>query len=167
MIKTAGLLLLFFTSLMTGYSYSERLSERVRLLRALRLLLTRFSRELTVSRPELSRLFMSDNNASTSIITGRIAELLDSGSSPEESVRAAFCEPYPKRLLKQDERDYLTSVLAQLGGGDVSSALKVLGDCACSVDEYIESAVLDERKKAKAGLSLSVYIGLAAVILLM
>lgn len=167
MTKLAGSLLIFVSSVMTGLAYACRLKDRVRLLRAFKALVQSFSAQLSLSRPELSRLFLTDSGSMTSPITGMIGNALSENGTPEECVRAAFDAPYPKYYLTEAERSCLITAFSAIGGGDLASALKTLESASKALDTYINNAAEDERARSKTGFALSVYVGLAAVILLM
>ena len=167
MIKLFGLLLLFFSSVMVGLSIVFRLRERVKLLRAFSSLVHAFRLKLSVSRPELLQLFLSDIDSLTQPITSKIAACLAENGAPQICVPKAFDSSYARRLLKDGEREYLSTVFSQLGSGDIPSALEILDSASTVIESYIKIADDEERSNSKTTLTLSVYIGLAAVILLM
>ena len=167
MIKLFGLLLLFSSSVLVGVSMAQRLKERVALLLALRLLMQSIKAELSISMPELHELFSHSSNERTKPITDRLSERLQAGLSPRESADDAFSSPYAKRLLAPQEREYLARSLSALGMGDLKCACETL-DAACSqLDVYITQASENEKQNTKVSLALSVYTGLAVVIVLL
>ena len=165
-MKLMGLLLLFLAIVMLGAAYVSRLRERVRLLKAFKLMMLSIKRKLSVSRPCFSELFADNADTETLPFTSVIAERMKNGDAPENAVGAAFSEACALRLLKRGERVFLSETLISLSLGDLSESLGMLGNACEELDSYIIGAEEDERKNAKPVLSAAVYIAMTAVILL-
>ncbi len=167
MFKTIGLMMIFLSSLLVGASAVLKLRERVNMLCAVKMLVCRLDRKLTLFMPEFSRLFDDENEYPISQLTDTIREEMAKGASARESVGKAFSSECVTRLLKAEERGFLTETFAAIGESDIDSAKKLLSDMETTLDVYISQARESEKKDSKVALALPVYIGAAAVIILM
>ena len=166
MTKLFGAIFIISASVLTGFSIGTKLHERVRLLTALRIMLQRLRRELSVSMPEYIQMFENDRDELTKPISSRIVTELKGGGTPSGSVKLAFSSAYSVRLLKSDEREFFSGVLSMLGEGSLSGAEDMLTNADEQIRQFILSAQEEEKNRSRVSLALSVYIGLAAAILL-
>ena len=154
-MKHIGLLLMFSAVAMIGGTCVSRLHERVRLLKAFRSQILSVKRRLSVGRPSFIYPFFDI-----------ISQQMKKGKPPDEAVKKAFNCADGARLLKRDEREVLSGCFASISISDIATALRILDNACKELDTYIEQASDEERKNAKPVMSVAVYIGLAAVILL-
>ena len=165
-MKHIGLLLMFSAVAMIGGTCVSRLHERVRLLKAFRSQILSVKRRLSVGRPSFYELFDKCDDAFIYPFFDIISQQMKKGKPPDEAVKKAFNCADGARLLKRDEREVLSGCFASISISDIATALRILDNACKELDTYIEQATDEERKNAKPVMSVAVYIGLAAVILL-
>lgn len=167
LIKLCGVILILLSSIAAGVSYSSRLHERVKMLISLKTLVIALGNELSMYMPELPDVYSSNRDERTKPLTDDLSAAMNEGLSPDEAAERAFSSETAKRLLLPDEREFLAAVFAQLGSGDLQSADKLLSGAEKRLETYISAAEEKEKKSSKVGMAAAVYIGLAAVILMM
>ncbi|MBQ1390062.1 MAG: stage III sporulation protein AB [Clostridia bacterium] len=165
-MKIAGLLCIFIACIGAGITAVSRIRERIELLYGMTSLLKHVKNEMYLHMTEYGEIFRNVQNKSTKQITQVLCEKLDCGLSIEESAETAFSTRIVKRLLNDEERKYLIDTILSAAQTDIDHAEKLI-DCAC---ERLECSISEELKRKtdeeRLRMSLALYGGLAAVILL-
>lgn len=166
MIKNLGLILIFITAVMTGFSLTSRMNDKIKLLTSFKSLIHEFKREITYQAPSLSELFSLNKDKYIFPLAESIVKNLDNGSDLDESIRLSFENSDCIKLLSTDEKKDLINIFSSLGKSDFEGQISLLDNAIEKLDMYIENAVDSRNKKSKVYLTTSIYVGLAVVIIL-
>ncbi len=167
MIKSVGLLMLFIASVMVGIMLTEKLKNKIVILKSIKLLLQQFKRDITYSMPTLSELFSNADIEPILQFTDMISRKLENGYSPEESISKSIDLTPSLSVLSDEEKSFLIQTFSSVGKSDAESQTLLLENAVGRIDYYIETAIENQRKNSKVYMTASVYIGLAVVIILL
>lgn len=165
-MRSIGLLLLFITSLMTGIYLAGRLRERVRMIDSIRSAVQTMRRMLDYEMPQLSVLLSSCCSTPAAEILAAAASEIESGLTPLESADKAL-SGHSSSLIGEDVAAVVRDVINGIGRSDRESACRLLDDAERRLTDFLQAAREREIKESRITVSLSIYAGAAAVILLM
>ena len=167
MIKCIGLILIFVTSVLIGFSLTERLNNRIKILKSIKSLLQQFKIEINYQMPALTELYNQSEDNNILQLTNNILQNLQKGLTPEESVvKGVECSPCTD-VLSDEEKSFIISTFSRIGTSDTEGQISLLENAAEKTDFYIENAIENKRKNSKVYLTASIYTGLALVIILL
>ncbi len=164
-MKAVGLLFIFIACIGTGFSAAYKVKERLDLLYAMSSLLDHIKNEIYLHMTDYSEIFKFVNDM-TAPITNIMRECLDSGMNADESAAAAFSSRYAKRLLSDEERNHLSRTISAVAATDIDHAQTLLDSEKSRLDESISDALRKRSDEQRLRISLALYGGLAAVIIL-
>ncbi len=165
-VKYIGIVLVVLTSLMVGLSLVHRLKHRVSLLQSISDTLTAVRREISYGMPPLTEILNICACGELSQFTHTLADMLNNGESIEFAVECAAAQTEPLRILTRAEYEMICTVFAKLGTTDAATQLDIIDGALCRVGEFIASAKQRCAANSKVYLTLSLYVGLTAAILL-
>lgn len=167
MIKAAGIFLLIITTSLAGIAFSKRLTERVKLLAQIRLMLEELSIQIRYQ-------------------SSTVAELLESLRQNPQLAQLSFFDTVQKNLcagqpfadawctgvahfseisLQKEDTLLLKSIGLSLGTSDVEGQLSTLELHKSTVGQLLERAIAERDKKTKLYRSLGVLTGVFLSIL--
>lgn len=167
MIKYIGLLFIFVTSVLIGFSLNERLNDKIKILKSIKSLLQQFKIEITYQMPTLTELFSECTDYNISQLTNNISENLKNGLTSEKSIINGIECSSCVSVLSKEEKYFITDVLSKLGTSDTDGQISLLENAVERIDYYIENAIEDKRKNSKVYMTASIYIGLVIIIVLL
>ena len=167
MLKYLGLILIFITSILIGFSLNERLNDRIKILKSIKSLLQQFKIDINYQMPTVTELFYEKTDINISQLTDNIYDNLQNGFTFEESIaNGVECSPCVN-VLSNEEKYFIINTFSKIGTSDTDGQISLLENAVERINFYIENAVEDKRKNSKVYLTTSVYIGLAIVIILL
>lgn len=166
MIKYTGIFTIFFSSVMFGLYLVGRLSSRVNIIRSLIEMFRLFKREICYRMPTVSELFELCSELEISEFTTAVASKLSDGKSIEESVTDSVLSAKCLSEFTTEEKNALTEILSSLGTTDSEGQISIIDSATERFQEFLEKALEAKNKNSKIYMSVSVYVGLAAAILL-
>lgn len=167
MIKYIGLLFIFITSVLIGFSLTEQLNNRIIILKSIKAMLQQFKIDITYQMPTVRELFSKNGDNIISELTNKISKNLQNGFTPKESVEKGVDSSACISSLSKEERYFLIEIFSELGTSDVDGQISLLENAVERIDFYIENSIEDKRKNSKVYLTASIYTGIALVIILL
>ena len=167
MIKYIGLLFIFIESILIGFSFNEKLNNKIKILKSVKSLLQQFKIEIAYRMPTLIELFSEYTDESILQLTNNISENLKNGLTSEKSVINGVEFSSCVRILSKEEKYFITDALSKLGTSDTDGQISLLENAVERIDYYIENAIEDKRKNSKVYMTASIYIGLVIIIVLL
>ncbi len=165
MLKLIGIVLILLSSATVGLTLTSRLKRRVRLLQSISDTLRCVRREISYGMPPLADILSRCAFGELACFTGAVSTALTHGERLEEAVyKAAAGESL--RLLTKVEREELVRVFSSLGTTDSATQTELIDAALSRNEEFISSAAQQCAANSKVYLTLSVYIGLTAAIVL-
>jgi len=165
-IRITGAVLTLLTSWLTGIMLSARLSEKENTLIAFRQLFCEIKRRITYEMPDMCQLINTCTVHYLKPFTDNMYNCLLQGYTIDESVKEAVNNTPLTNILENDEKDFIAGVLSSLGTADCEAVTEITDSAIIHLDNYIELAKENRQKNSKVYFIVSLYIGFAAVILM-
>ena len=165
-MKIIGAVLIILTSWLTGIMLSKRLSQREELLIELKQLLSEIKRRITYEMPTMCDLISNCGTQYLKPFTDNMYNSLSGGYTINESVISAVADTPLLCVLQDCEKQLITDVLSSLGAADSTSVREITDSTIIQLDHYIGLAQENRQKNSKVYFVTSLYIGFAAVILM-
>ena len=126
MIKYLGLFFIFISSILIGISLTERMNNKIKILKSVKLLLQHFKIKITYQMPTVAELFSENNDTDILQLTDKISENLKKGLSPDESIQNGFkCSPCVS-VLSDAEKYLIINTFSSLGTSDTDGQISLL-----------------------------------------
>jgi len=165
-MKYIGAVMIIMCSFFIGLTLSERLNERLKLLKSFKQLLQQFKISIDYRIPSLYDLFSSASDQMIIGFTQRVASMLNQGISPEICIKEAIEKDSCGKLLSSEEKYFIIGILSEIGSSDIEGQISLLENAIEHIDYYIENAIENKRKNTKVYMTSSLYLGLVIAILL-
>lgn len=166
MLKYVGLLLIFITSVLIGLFFTERLNNRIIVLKSIKAMLYQFKIDITYRMPTLIELFSQVTDVNIIKFTNNISENLRNGLTPEDSVAKGSEFAACMSVLSENERYLVINTCSSIGTSDTDGQISLLENAIEQLEFYIENAIDNKNKNSKVCLTASIYTGLALIIIL-
>lgn len=167
MIKYFGIMLLFISCVMIGVFKVSRLSNHISVLQSTVNMLNTFQRELNYSQPLLSELFCTYSDEVIDDFALLLSQSVKDCNNLESCVAECIRNSQSLAVLSKAEKETLEELLSSLGASDIDSQVSLLSGGIGMFDEFLTSAKTQKEKNSKVYLTFSIYIGLAAAVLLL
>ncbi len=167
LIKVLGAVMIMTSGVLIGVSLKQRLSNHVERLKSIKEFLLYVKRKLSYDMPGLSDMFSEYEGDTAGGMIESIACLLEQGNSIVESVRNGVELSDVTDILFTGERNYIENVFIQLGSSDRESQIIMIDNAVDRIEGMIEEAILEDEKKSKIVMSISVYSGAVLAIILL
>lgn len=167
MLKYSGILLIFISCLMAGVFKVLRLTKHISVLQSTVNMLSTFKIEINYSQPLLSDLFCTYSDDIINDFIFLLSASIKECDSPKICISECVEGSQSLSVLSENEKEVLKELLSSLGTTDISAQDLLLTRGIKRVEEFLLSAKEQKNKNSKVYLTFSIYIGLAAAVLLL
>ncbi len=167
MIKYFGLFLILICAFSLGFLFRKNMSMRIIILKSVKSMFQQFKTEISYSMPNLTEMMLSVTDSNICELTNRICNNLKSGLTPVESVELGLNNWKMVDIMSNEEKNLLISIISQIGTSDAENQILFLDNSIEKLDYHIENAIINNNKNSKVYFTVSIYVGIALVIILL
>ena len=167
MIKYLGIMLIFISCVMIGIFRVSKLSNHISVLQSTINMLGTFQRELNYSQPLLYELFYTYTDEVIDDFVLLLSQSVKDCDNLENCVSECMRNSQSLAVLSKAEKETLEELLSSLGVSDIDSQVSLLSGGIGRFDEFLKAAKIQKEKNSKVYITFSIYIGLAAAVLLL
>ncbi|MBQ2152732.1 MAG: stage III sporulation protein AB [Clostridia bacterium] len=165
-MKITGAVLILITSWLTGIMLTAGLSDKENTLREFRQMFCEIKRRISYEMTDMCELINTCTVHYLKPFTDNMYNCLSQGKSIDESVQNALNNTPLTNVLESDEKDFIVGVMSSLGMADCEAVTEITDSAIIRLDNYIELAKENRQKNSRVYFIVSLYIGFAAVILM-